>query len=157
MTSHHAAATSWLLEFYDVVSSPPSSTTSLAFAGIGGTIEPENSRSNSMKLRIAKWACAGFLIAGFWALYFAVSSPASPIEPIASILTRITCPIALLRSYPLSQIPSLRAYASKNPTTIVAPISPNPPPSGIPYYISHYPNFGRRQKQFFKEDLKQRT
>jgi hypothetical protein len=102
MTSHHAAATSWLLEFYDVVSSPPSSTTSLAFAGIGGTIEPENSRSNSMKLRIAKWACAGFLIAGFWALYFAVSSPASPIEPIASILTRITCPIALLRSYPLS-------------------------------------------------------
>jgi len=55
-----------------------------------------------MKLRIAKWACAGFLIAGFWALYFAVSSPASPIEPIASILTRITCPIALLRSYPLS-------------------------------------------------------
>jgi hypothetical protein len=55
-----------------------------------------------MKLRIAKWACAGFLIAGFWALYFSVSSPANPIEPMASILTRITCPIALLRSYPLS-------------------------------------------------------
>jgi len=55
-----------------------------------------------MKLRIAKWTCAGFLIAGFWALYYAVSSLASPIEPIASILTRITCPIALLSSYPLS-------------------------------------------------------
>ena len=55
-----------------------------------------------MKLRVAKWACAGFLIAGFWALYYAVSSPASPIEPIASILTRITCPIALLNSYSLS-------------------------------------------------------
>ena len=55
-----------------------------------------------MKLQIAKWACAGFLIAGFWALYYAVSSPATPIEPIASILTRITCPIALLSSYPLS-------------------------------------------------------
>jgi hypothetical protein len=74
----------------------------LAFAGIGGTIEPEDSRSNRMKLRIAKWACAGLFVAGFWALYFAVSSPASPIEPIASILTRITCPIALLNSYPLS-------------------------------------------------------
>jgi hypothetical protein len=55
-----------------------------------------------MKLRIAKWACAGLLTAGFWALYYAVSSPASPIEALASILTRITCPIALLSSYPLS-------------------------------------------------------
>ena len=43
-------------------------------------------------------ACAGFLIAGFWALYFATTSPATPIEPLASI----TCPIALLSSYPLS-------------------------------------------------------
>ena len=50
------------------------------------------------------------------------------------------------RSQPLSQIPSLAAYASKNPTAIVAPISPSPPPRSIPYYISNYPNPERRQK-----------
>jgi hypothetical protein len=84
----------------------------LAFAQIGGRIEPENSRSDTMKLQIAKWACAGFLIAGFWALYFATTSPATPIEPIASILTRITCPIALLSSYPLSLYSVLFANAA---------------------------------------------
>jgi hypothetical protein len=49
-----------------------------------------------MKLRIAIWAIAGFLIAGFWALYFLsahfVMKGAVPVQaqPIAFILARIT-------------------------------------------------------------------
>jgi hypothetical protein len=54
-----------------------------------------------MKYRIAMWASAGFLVAGFWALYF---FPASPIpitltQQIVWVLSRLTCPVALASSY----------------------------------------------------------
>ena len=50
-----------------------------------------------MKIRIALWAVAGFVIAAFWALYF---YPVAPI-PTAAIwtLVRLTCPIALASDY----------------------------------------------------------
>ena len=56
-----------------------------------------------MKYRIAVWASAGFLVAGCWAIYGIVSRPpaltsADPILP----LVRLTCPITLASSYPLS-------------------------------------------------------
>lgn len=55
-----------------------------------------------MKYRIGIWASAGFLVAGGWALYaFATTPPAlTPDDPIMT-LVRLTCPIALLSSYPL--------------------------------------------------------
>jgi hypothetical protein len=48
------------------------------------------------------WAMAGFLVAGGWALYaFAAKPPAmTSADPIMT-LVRLTCPIALLSSYPL--------------------------------------------------------
>jgi hypothetical protein len=56
--------------------------------------------SGNMKRRIGIWAIAGFLVAGFWELYaFATAmTPAGRILP----LVRLTCPITLLSSYPLS-------------------------------------------------------
>jgi hypothetical protein len=71
----------------------------LEFGGIGGIIGPENSRSGSMKYLIARWASAGFLVAGCWALYFAVASKDNPIEPIVYTLAFITQPIALASFY----------------------------------------------------------
>ncbi len=46
-----------------------------------------------MKNRIAVWAVVGFIVAGCWALYAAISP--STLETTRSlwILTRITCPI----------------------------------------------------------------
>jgi len=52
-----------------------------------------------MKYRIGVWASAGFLIAGYWAVYFAMASKDKPIEPMVSILARVTCPIAIAGSY----------------------------------------------------------
>jgi hypothetical protein len=56
-----------------------------------------------MKYRIGMWASAGFLVAGFWALYPPASTPPamSSGDPIMT-LVRLTCPIALLSFYPLS-------------------------------------------------------
>jgi hypothetical protein len=56
-----------------------------------------------MKYRIGMWASAGFLVAGFWALYALASTPPamSSGDPIMT-LVRLTCPIALLSFYPLS-------------------------------------------------------
>ena len=53
-----------------------------------------------MKYRIARWASVGFLVAGFWALYFFRTAPI-PIqaEPIAWTLAQITCPIAFASFY----------------------------------------------------------
>jgi hypothetical protein len=48
-----------------------------------------------MKYRIVAWASAGFLVAGCWALYFAVASKDNPIEPIVYTLAFLTQPIAL--------------------------------------------------------------
>ena len=56
-----------------------------------------------MKFRIGIWAGAGFLVAGFWALYALVTtSPAlTSADPIMT-LVRLTCPIAIFSRYPLS-------------------------------------------------------
>ena len=56
-----------------------------------------------MKYRLAVWAGAGLLVAGFWAIYAMMSRPpaltsADPILP----LVRLTCPITLVSFYPLS-------------------------------------------------------
>lgn len=56
-----------------------------------------------MKYRIAIWAGAGFLIAGFWALYaLATTPPALTSGDPTMTLVRLTCPIALFSSYPIS-------------------------------------------------------
>ena len=52
-----------------------------------------------MKYRIAVWASAGFLVAAFWALYFAMRSKDNPIEPIVYTLGYLTQPVALIGSY----------------------------------------------------------
>ncbi len=48
-----------------------------------------------MKSRIAVWASAGFLVAVFWAIYFAMLSKDVPIQPIVYTLASFSCPIAL--------------------------------------------------------------
>jgi hypothetical protein len=56
-----------------------------------------------MKLRIAAWAVAGFLVASGWAVYFLMVSKDHPIEPVVSILARVTCSVAIVGShYPMS-------------------------------------------------------
>ena len=47
-----------------------------------------------MKTRIAMWACAGFLAAGSWGLYFANADRSKPIGPLVDDLARLTQPIA---------------------------------------------------------------
>jgi hypothetical protein len=55
-----------------------------------------------MKYRIAMWASAGLLVAGFWALYALATMPTMLFaKPEIMILVRLTCPIALVSSYPL--------------------------------------------------------
>lgn len=63
---------------------------------IGETIDLQDRRSSSVKQRIAGWAASGFLIAGFWALYFARASKDNPTDPIAYALACFTQPIALV-------------------------------------------------------------
>ena len=66
-----------------------------------------------MKLRIAIWASAGFLVAGFWALYvLATTPPALTSADPMMILVRLTCPIALISFYPLSLYLVLLANAA---------------------------------------------
>jgi hypothetical protein len=66
-----------------------------------------------MKYRIGMWAGAGFLVAGFWALYALATVPPamSSADPIMT-LVRLTCPIALLSFYPLSVYLVLLANAA---------------------------------------------
>jgi hypothetical protein len=47
-----------------------------------------------MKTRIAAWAGAGVLAAGFWGLYFANADKSKPIGPLVGALARLTQPIA---------------------------------------------------------------
>jgi hypothetical protein len=66
-----------------------------------------------MKYRIVKWAGTGFLVAGFWALYFFPTAPA-PAEPLW-ILARLTCPVVSASSYfhfPLSVYWAILANAA---------------------------------------------
>ena len=53
-----------------------------------------------MKYRIAMWAGAGLLIAGFWALYFLTTTPIPMTwsDPMWT-LVRITCPVVSASFY----------------------------------------------------------
>jgi len=51
-----------------------------------------------MKYRIIMWAGAGFLVAGFWALYFFPTAPIAPAGPMLT-LARLTCPVAFASLY----------------------------------------------------------
>jgi hypothetical protein len=66
-----------------------------------------------MKYRIAMWASAGFLVAGFWAL-FAIATFPSTTERMRDVWTFvcITCPIAIAgMHYPISVYETLAANA----------------------------------------------
>ena len=53
-----------------------------------------------MKYRVAMWASAGFVVAGFWALYlFPTALPIMQNNPMVWMLARVTCPVMLLGSY----------------------------------------------------------
>jgi hypothetical protein len=64
----------------------------LELGTIGENIDAEHIRSGSMKYRISLWAAAGFLVAGYWALYVFATSP-TPITGIVWTLVRLTCPV----------------------------------------------------------------
>ena len=53
-----------------------------------------------MKYRIVMWSSTGFLVAGFWALYFFSTRPVpiTSAEPMWT-LTRLTCPIVFASFY----------------------------------------------------------
>ena len=57
-----------------------------------------------MTRRIAIWATVGFLIAGFWAVYYSLRGPVpiTSTERILAPFARITCPIAFLGYHPIS-------------------------------------------------------
>lgn len=66
-----------------------------------------------MRYRIAIWASAGFLVAGFWAL-FALATFPSTNERMREVwaLVCLTCPIAMAgRHYPISLYEVLAANA----------------------------------------------
>jgi hypothetical protein len=67
-----------------------------------------------MKYRIAIWASAGFLVAGFWAL-FALATFPSTNERMRDVwaLVCLTCPIAMAgRHHPMSLYEVLAANAA---------------------------------------------
>lgn len=67
-----------------------------------------------MRSRIAMWGAAGFLVAAWWAVYIYLRGPEVPIryEAFTWMLVRITCPIALLSSYPIPYYVVLVANAA---------------------------------------------
>lgn len=66
-----------------------------------------------MKYGIALWAGAGFLVAGFWAL-FALATFPSTNERMRDVWTLVclTCPIAIAKRYPISLYEVLAANAA---------------------------------------------
>ncbi len=69
--------------------------------------------SGTMKYRIAMWASAGFLVAGFWAI-FAIATFPSTSERMWDVWTLVclTCPVAIAgRHYPISLYEALAANA----------------------------------------------
>jgi hypothetical protein len=69
-----------------------------------------------VKYRIAMWASAGFLSAGFWALYLVPTAPIpiTSAEPMWS-LVRLTCPVVFASFYfhfPLGVYGALLANAA---------------------------------------------
>jgi hypothetical protein len=68
-----------------------------------------------MKYRIALWGSAGFLVAGFWALFAFATFPSTN-ERLRDLwaLVSLTCPVALAgRHYPVSLYEALAATASR--------------------------------------------
>jgi hypothetical protein len=66
-----------------------------------------------MKYRIATWATAGFLVAGFWALFAFATFPATS-ERLRDVWTLVclTCPVAIAgMHYPISLYETLAANA----------------------------------------------
>ena len=66
-----------------------------------------------MKYRIALWCSAGFLVAGFWALFAFATFPATN-ERLRDLwaLVSLTCPVAIAgRHYPISLYEALAANA----------------------------------------------
>jgi len=64
-----------------------------------------------MKYRIAMWASAGLLVAGFWALFASATFPATN-ERLRDlwVLASLTCPVAIAgRYYPISLYEALAA------------------------------------------------
>jgi hypothetical protein len=66
-----------------------------------------------MKYRIAVWAGAGLLVAGFWALFASATFPStSERMRDVSILINLTCPIAIAgKHYPISLFEALASNA----------------------------------------------
>jgi hypothetical protein len=65
-----------------------------------------------MKCRIAMWASAGFLVAGFWAIFAFVTFPSTN-ERMRDVWTLVclTCPVAIAKHYPISLYEVLVANA----------------------------------------------
>jgi hypothetical protein len=66
-----------------------------------------------MKYRIALWGSAGFLVAGFWALFAFATFPATN-ERLRGLwaCVSLTCPVAIAgRHYPISLYEALAANA----------------------------------------------
>jgi hypothetical protein len=66
-----------------------------------------------MKYRIAKWASAGFLVAGFWALFAFATFPSTGerMQDVWALVT-LTCPVAIAgRHYAISVYETLAANA----------------------------------------------
>ena len=68
--------------------------------------------SGTMKYRIAMWASAGFMAAGFWAIFAFVTFPSTN-ERMRDVwaLVCLTCPVAMVRHYPVSVYQVLAANA----------------------------------------------
>ena len=70
-------------------------------------------RGGTMKFRIAMWAIAGFLVAGFWALFAFATFPSTN-ERMQDVwtLVSLSCPVAIAgRHYPISLYEALAANA----------------------------------------------
>jgi hypothetical protein len=81
---------------------------------ISETIGSEISGSGDMKYRMIMWASAGFLVAGFWALYASATFPFTN-ERMRDVwtLVSLSCPVAIAgRHYPISLYEALAANAA---------------------------------------------
>jgi len=65
-----------------------------------------------MKYRIAMWAIAGFLVAGFWALFAFATFPFAERMRDVWTLVSLTCPVAIAGTHhPISLYEALAANA----------------------------------------------
>jgi hypothetical protein len=62
-----------------------------------------------MKYRILMWAGAGFLVAACWAFYASRTMTSS--DPLMPLIL-LTCPVAFLRSHPISLFEALLANSA---------------------------------------------